>query len=89
MSVGLSTAEILHLLYKYYGGISFFNGMPLFLLVECLENAVKKEQTLPTIINEVYKYLSGEKSSFYSKKLTPINKKMRSSEEILKSYGMM
>lgn len=72
-------------MYKHYGGISFFEGKPPYLLAKCLENAVKKEQEIPKIILECFNLLRGNTSSLFSQK---INKKMRSKEDIEKDYGL-
>ena len=79
----------MRLLYKHYRGIDFFEGKPLFLLSDCLENAIKKETEIPRLIFECYNQLIGKKgftnsfdNAFNSRK------KMRTREEILKDYGL-
>lgn len=76
---------MLRLLYKHYGGITFFENKSTYLLSKCLENAVKKEQEIPNIILECINAIKG---SSYSLSDIKHNKKMRSSDEILKDYGL-
>lgn len=59
--------------------------MPIFLLAECLDNAIKTEQAIPKIINEVISKLLGGSAFDFS---FSENKKMRSREEIMKDYGL-
>ena len=77
---------ILHILYKYYGGIAFFENKPISLLNNCINYGIKKEQEIPKLIYEIFKYISVETSELEAE---PINKHMRSREEILKDYGMI
>lgn len=76
---------MLRLLYKYYGGITFFDKKPTYLLSKCLENAVKKEQEIPNIILQCINMIKGNS---YSLNDIEHKKKMRSSEDILKDYGL-
>lgn len=80
--VGLGTPKVLHILYKYYGGIEWFNDKPFFLLVDCLKEGIEKELELPRIIQEIYEFINGKPQ------VNSINKKMRSAKEILKDYGL-
>jgi hypothetical protein len=73
-------------MYKHYGGVERFKGRSSFLFVKCLENAIKKENELPKLINEIVKEISN-KDTFVPQFDKPV-KKMRSAEEILKDYGL-
>ncbi len=73
-------------MYKHYGGIDWFEGKTSFLLAECLENGLKKENEIPKLINEVVKKISGS-DTFIPQFETP-KRKMRSAEEINKDYGL-
>ena len=53
---------ILHILYKYYGGIAFFENKPISLLNNCINYGIKKEQEIPKLIYEIFKYISGQSS---------------------------
>jgi len=55
-------------------------------LANCLENAVKKEQEIPNIILQCINLLKGK--TYPLNNVENIHKKMRSSEEILKDYGL-
>lgn len=81
MSVGLGTPEVLHLLYKYYGGIDWFENKPVFLLGECLRTAIKKEGEIPKLINEILSLLLGQPN--FEERTN-----MRTAEEIMKDYGL-
>ena len=72
----------MRLLYKDYGGIEWFDDMPFILLIECLKHSLDKENELPKLFNMVLDYINGNKN------IEPINKKMRSAEEIMKDYGL-
>lgn len=72
---------MLRILYKYYGGIDWFYDKPVFLLLECLENGLKKEQQIPKLINTIFKQISGEPEFEEPKK-------MRSAEDIARDYGI-
>lgn len=58
----------------------------MILLVNCLENAVKKEQEIPKLILECINMITDKN---YSISKLEDNKKMRSAEEIMKDYGLM
>ena len=72
----------MQLLYKYYGGIEWFDDKPFFLLTECLKHSIEKENELPKLLNMALDYIEG------NKEIEPINKHMRSAEEIMKDYGL-
>lgn len=55
-------------------------------MAKCLENAIKKENEIPLLINEIVKKVSGG-SSFIPQFEKP-SKKMRSADDILKDYGL-
>lgn len=62
------------------------NGYPLSFVAECLEHSVKKEQELPKFIINCLKELLHQTETDFS---TFENKKMRSSEDILRDYGLL
>lgn len=72
----------MQLFYKYYGGIEWFENKPFILLSECLKHAIDKENELPKLLNMALDYINGKKE------IEPINKQMRSAEEIMKDYGL-
>lgn len=72
----------MRLLYKYYGGIEWFEDKPFILLVECLKHSVDKQNEIPKLLNMALDYMLGNKN------IEPINKQMRSAEEIMKDYGL-
>ena len=73
------------MLYKNYGGIDWFSDKPIFLLVQCLENVIEKEQAIPKLIDEIIATIFHRSPSF-----NPVSKKkkMRSREEIMRDYGL-
>lgn len=74
-------------MHKHYGGIIFFENKSMRLLANCLENAVNKEQELPKMVLKCFEVLvTGDSSSFFNEEK---NKKMRTSEDILKDFGMI
>lgn len=73
------------MLYKNYGGIDWFSDKPIFLLVQCLENSIEKEQAIPKLIDEIIATIFHHSPTFNS---VSKNKKMRSREEIMKDYGL-
>lgn len=72
----------MQLLYKYYGGIEWFEDKSFILLSECLKHCIDKENEIPRLLNMALDYIQGKKE------IEPINKKMRSAEEIMKDYGL-
>lgn len=53
-------------------------------MIDCLEHAVTKENEIPRIIEMIFNKLSNN-----SETIGIFNKKMRSTEEIMKDYGLM
>lgn len=53
-------------------------------MVDCLMYAAKKENEIPKIINMIFEKISNNSHEV----IQQFNKKMRSSEEILKDYGL-
>lgn len=73
---------MLRILYKYYGGIDWFDDKPFILITECIKHSIDKENEVPKLINMALDYINGKKE------IEPINKQMRSAEEIMKDYGL-
>ena len=78
----MGTPAILRLLFKYYGGIDWFEDKSFDLFIDCLNHAITKENEIPKLINKVFEHLSN-KTQFKS-----LKKKMKSAEELLKEYGL-
>lgn len=72
---------MLRLLYKYYGGIEWFNNKPFYLFVGCLQNCVEQERKLYDIANSIINKTD-------EIKVPKLNKKMRTAEEIMNDYGL-
>lgn len=72
---------MLRLLHKHYGGIDWFEDIPIPFIVECILNGVRKEMEIPKLINKILGKVTNQ-PVFEDKK------QMRSSEEILKDYGV-
>lgn len=53
-------------------------------MVDCLKHAVDKENEIPQLIDIIFKKISGNSQNV----IQDFNQKMRSSEEILKDYGL-
>lgn len=69
-------------MYKYYGGIEWFEDKSFNLLIECLKHSLDKENELPRLLNMALDYIQGKKE------IEPINKQMRSAKEIMQDYGL-
>ena len=69
-------------MYKYYGGIEWFEDKSFTLLTECLKHSLDKENELPRLLNMALDYIQGKKE------IEPINKQMRSAKEIMQDYGL-
>lgn len=69
-------------MYKYYGGIEWFEDKSFNLLTECLKHSLDKENELPRLLNMALDYIQGKKE------IEPINKQMRSAKEIMQDYGL-